>query len=163
MSTTNVILNLMLAIQTRLRSYGLLKNIVRHESIFITHDEDYVPNYTLYPAIGILLSTSNEDFYPNKNYFQNVLINIIAYQELLTNYNQDALLHPSEGLYRITEYCKQALIANRLNLSSCIDAFCISEDEESSFGTELLSATSQEDTLTRQVITLEYTLQRKWV
>ncbi len=142
---------LMLAIKSHLRSDTNL-SYVQDESIFITPDEDLIPESISLPAISLKDGQIKNDQKLCKNYIQYAQIKITVYQRIL---KQEESITGTHGVLDMASDVTTSLIDEKFSISGLQNVFPIGEGESQIMGRE-------NEMMQMKTIVFQYTRHRTW-
>ncbi len=142
---------LMLAVKSYLRSDANL-SYVQDESIFITPDEELIPESISLPAISLKDGQIKNDQKLCKNYIQYAQIKITVYQRIL---KQEESITGTHGVLDMASDVTTSLIDEKFSISGIQNVFPVGEGESQIMGRE-------NEMMQMKTIVFQYTRHRTW-
>ncbi len=142
---------LMLAIKSHLRAdVNLL--YVQDESIFITPDEQLIPESVTLPAISLKDGSIKNNQKLCKNYIQDAIVKVTVYQRI---FKQEESIVGTHGVLDMASDVITSLIDQKHSISGIQNVFPIGEGESQIMGRE-------NEMMQMKTISLMYTRHRTW-
>ena len=143
---------LILAIKSHLRSDVNL-SYVQDEAIFITPDEQLIPESVTLPAISLKDGSIKNEQKLCNNYLQYAQIKITVYQQIL---KQEDSITGTRGILDMAADVTTSLIDEKFSISGLMNVFPVGEGESQIMGRE-------NEMMQMKTIVFEYRRHKTWI